>query len=161
MQGGDVPSDRLGEVPRPFDRIVWAKCHGPLKSGCGFIESLELDEAGGKSMQSVELSVEQLAGFFEMGNSGGAVPLPVFQHGQHSVSGAIPWTQLHKLIQQGHGASITRLVLNLSGPRKRGNIVWRNLKSVLKGRQGFFAVTLPDIGDALQNPQLNIVWGPL
>ena len=49
-------------------------------------------------MQGVELSVEQLASFFEMWNRRTAVSLPVFQHGQHGMGRGICWTQLQQMI---------------------------------------------------------------
>ena len=81
-----------------FPPIVWMKRHSPLKSRRRVIESLESYEAGGKSMQGVELSVEQLASFFEMWNRRTALSLPVFQHGQHGMGRGICWTQLQQMI---------------------------------------------------------------
>ena len=80
------------EVTLPW--IIRAESQGPLKNGGGFVEPLEPGEAGGVGMEGIELGIEQPARLVEMGDRRRAVPLPVFQHRQHGVSGWIAGTQL-------------------------------------------------------------------
>ena len=74
--------------------IIRAESQGPLKNGSGFVEPLELCEAGGVGMEGIELGIEQLARLVEMRDRRRAVPVPVFQHRQHGVTGWIAGTQL-------------------------------------------------------------------
>ena len=91
---GLLAHDLYGRQEVTFPWIIRAESQGPLEDGGGFVEPLEPGEAGGVSMEGIELGIEQLARLVEMRDGRRAVPLPVFQHRQHGVSGWIAGTQL-------------------------------------------------------------------
>ena len=62
------------------------------------------------------------------------------------------------MIQQRHGTLVPRLILNLSCPGQRRNIIWRDLQRLPERRQSLLAVAFTGQRDALEGPQLGIVW---
>ena len=84
--------------------------------------------------------------------------MAVIEYGEHGVACGVFRTQLEEPIQKWHGILASRLKFNLRCPCQRGKIVRRNFQGLLKRGKCVFAVAFAGKGDALQGPQLRIVW---
>ena len=93
----------------PFARALRLERDRALKDADRGIRLLQPHEAGGLSVQRVELRIDQRTRLLEVSDRRLAVAVPVLQHGEHRVRSRIVGTQSQDPIQQRHGARGCRL----------------------------------------------------
>ena len=109
------------------------------------------------SVQRVELGIDEGTGLLEMPDGILTIALAVLQHRKHGVAGRIRRTQSQQAVQERHGTATAGLVVQLSGPLERWDVVGRAFQRLLEGGQRRLGLAFVRQRNAVQRPQLRIV----